>query len=108
MFSSTVFSYIGFAAYYFALICFYFGMILFFSSSSNNFSERLNFINNVLYSFISIFPLTLFFMSFFNSINTELSLLSINSGGLAGDNLSVILNTYANSILLVQYQESFF
>ena len=100
LFSSTVFSYIGFAAYYFALICFYFGMILFFSSSSNNFSERLNFINNVLYSFISIFPLTLFFISFFNSANTELSLLSINSGGLAGDNLSVILNTYANSLVV--------
>ena len=100
LFSSTVFSYIGFAAYYFALICFYFGMILFFSSSSNNFSERLNFINNVLYSFISIFPLTLFFISFFNSANTELSLLSINSGGLAGDNLSVILNTYANSLIV--------
>ena len=100
LFSSTVFSYIGFAAYYFALICFYFGMILFFSSSSNNFSERLNFINNVLYSFISIFPLTLFFISFFNSSNTELSLLSINSGGLAGDNLSVILNTYANSLVV--------
>ena len=75
-------------------------MILFFSSSSNNFSERLNFINNVLYSFISIFPLTLFFISFFNSSNTELSLLSINSGGLAGDNLSVILNTYANSLIV--------
>ena len=100
LFSSTVFSYIGFAAYYFALICFYFGMILFFSSSSNNFSERLNFINNVLYSFISIFPLTLFFISFFNPANTELSLLSINSGGLAGDNLSVILNTYANSLIV--------
>ena len=100
LFSSTVFFYIGFAAYYFALICFYFGMILFFSSSSNNFSERLNFINNVLYSFISIFPLTLFFISFFNSSNTELSLLSINSGGLAGDNLSVILNTYANSLIV--------
>ena len=100
LFSSTVFSYIGFAAYYFALICFYFGMILFFSSSSNNFSERLNFINNVLYSFISIFPLTLFFISFFNSSNTELSLLSINSGGLAGDNLSVILNTYSNSSIV--------
>ncbi len=100
LFSSTVFFYIGFAAYYFALICFYFGMILFFSSSSNNFSERLNFINNVLYSFISIFPLTLFFISFFNSANTELSLLSINSGGLAGDNLSVILNTYANSLIV--------
>jgi len=100
LFSSTVFSYIGFAAYYFALICFYFGMILFFSSSSNNFSERLNFINNVLYSFISIFPLTLFFISFFNSANTELSLLSINPGGLAGDNLSVILNTYANSLIV--------
>ena len=41
LFSSTVFSYIGFAAYYFALICFYFGMILFFSSSSNNFSQDL-------------------------------------------------------------------
>ena len=38
LFSSTVFSYIGFAAYYFALICFYFGMILFFSSSSKDFS----------------------------------------------------------------------
>ena len=100
LFSSTVFSYIGFAAYYFALICFYFGMILFFSSSSKDFSERLNFLNDVLYSFISIFPLTLFFISFFNSSNTELSLLSINSGGLAGDNLSVILNTYANSLIV--------
>ena len=100
LFSSTVFSYIGFAAYYFALICFYFGMILFFSSSSNNFSERLSFVNNVLYSFISIFPLTLFFISFFSSANTELSLLSINSGGLAGDNLSIILSTYANSLIV--------
>ena len=100
LFSSTVFSYIGFAAYYFALICFYFGMILFFSSSSNNFSERLSFVNNVLYSFISIFPLTLFLISFFNSTNTELSLLSINSGGLAGDNLSIILSTYANSLIV--------
>ena len=100
LFSSTVFSYIGFAAYYFALICFYFGMILFFSSSSKDFSERLNFLNNVLYSFISIFPLTLFFVSFVNSTNTELSLLSINTGGLAGDNLLTILSTYANSLVI--------
>ena len=100
LFSSTVFSYIGFTAYYFALICFYFGMVLFFSSSSKDFSDRLNFLNIVLYSFISIFPLTLFFVSFISAENTELSLLSINSGGLAGDNLSIILSTYANSLVI--------
>ena len=100
LFSSTVFSYIGFAAYYFSLICFYFGMFLFFSSSSKDFSERLNFINNVLYSLISIFPLTIFLVSFLSSNNTELGLISINAGGLAGDNLSIILYTYANSLVI--------
>ena len=69
--SSTIFSYIGFAAYYLALSSFYFGMILFFSTSSNDFSERLNFVNTILYSCISIFPLTLFLVSFINANNTE-------------------------------------
>jgi len=98
--SSTIFSYIGYAAYYMSLICFYFGMILFFSPSSKNFSERLNFVNNVLCSFISIFPLTTFFASFLSTMNTEIGLLSINTGGIAGDNLSMIMNTYANSIVI--------
>ena len=98
--SSTIFSYIGFAAYYLALISFYFGMILFFSTSSNDFSERLNFVNTILYSCISIFPLTLFLVSFINPNNTELGILDISSGGLAGYNLNIILNTYASTLVI--------
>jgi len=98
--SSTIFSYIGFAAYYLALSSFYFGMILFFSTSSNDFSERLNFVNTILYSCISIFPLTLFLVSFINANNTELGILDISSGGLAGYNLNIILNTYASTLVI--------
>ena len=98
--SSTIFSYIGFAAYYLALSSFYFGMILFFSTSSNDFSERLNFVNTILYSCISIFPLTLFLVSFINANNTELGILDISSGGLAGHNLNIILNTYASTLVI--------
>ena len=98
--SSTIFSYVGFAAYYLVLISFYFGMILFFSSSSKDFSERLNFLNSILYSCISIFPLTLFFISFINADNTELGILEISSGGLAGNNLFIILNTYASALVI--------
>jgi len=98
--SSTIFSYIGFAAYYLVLSSFYFGMILFFSASSNDFSKRLNFINTILYSCISIFPLTLFFVSFINSNNTELEILDISPGGLAGYNLNLILNTYASTLVI--------
>ena len=98
--SSTIFSYVGFAAYYLVLSSFYFGMILFFSSSSKDFSERLNFLNSILYSCISIFPLTLFFISFINADNTELGILEISSGGLAGNNLFIILNTYATALVI--------
>ena len=98
--SSTIFSYIGFAAYYLVLSSFYFGMILFFSASSNDFSKRLNFINTILYSCISIFPLTLFLVSFINSNNTELEILDISPGGLAGYNLNLILNTYASTLVI--------
>tara|TARA_B100001989_G_scaffold244705_1_gene213736 strand:+ start:417 stop:2531 length:2115 start_codon:yes stop_codon:yes gene_type:complete len=98
--SSTIFSYVGFAGYYFAVSCFYFGAVLFLSSSSKDFSERLNFLNSILYSCISIFPLTLFFVSFINSSNTELGLLDISSGGLAGYNLLIILTTYTNTLVV--------
>lgn len=98
--SSTIFSYIGFAAYYLTLSSFYFGMILFFSTSSNDFSERLNFLNTILYSCISIFPLTLFLVSFINASNTELGILNISSGGLAGYNLNIILSTYASTLVI--------
>ena len=98
--SSTIFSYVGFAAYYLVLSSFYFGMILFFSSSSKDLSERLNFLNSILYSCISIFPLTLFFISFINADNTELGILEISSGGLAGNNLFIILNTYATALVI--------
>ena len=98
--SSTIFSYIGFAGYYFAVSCFYFGAILFLSSSSKDFSERLNFLNSILYSYVSIFPLTLFFVSFIKSSNTELGLLDISSGGLAGYNLLIILTTYTNTLVV--------
>ena len=98
--STTIFSYIGFASYYLALSSFYFGMILFFSTSSNDFSERLNFVNTILYSCISIFPLTLFLVSFINPNNTELGILDISSGGLAGYNLNIILNTYASTLVI--------
>ena len=98
--SSTILSYIGYSSYYLAIICFYFGMILFFSSSSKNFTDRLNFINNVLFGFISIFPLTVFCVSFINTTGTEIDLLSIGSGGIAGNNLSLILNSYMSSLLV--------
>ena len=98
--SSTILSYIGYSSYYLAIICFYFGMILFFSSSSKNFTDRLNFINNVLFGFVSIFPLTVFCVSFINTTGTEIDLLSIGSGGIAGDNLSLILNSYMSSLLV--------
>ena len=98
--SSTILSYIGYSSYYLALICFYFGMILFFSNSSKNLTDRLNFINNVLYAFISIFPLTLFCISFIDTTGTEIGLLSIDSGGIAGSNLSLILGSYLSNLLL--------
>ena len=98
--SSTILSYIGYSSYYLALICFYFGMILFFSNSSKNLTDRLNFINNVLYAFISIFPLTLFCISFIDTAGTEIGLLSIDSGGIAGSNLSLILSSYLSSLVL--------
>ena len=106
--SSTIFSYIGFASYYLALSSFYFGMILFFSTPSNDFSERLNFINTILYSCISIFPLTLFLVSFINANNTELGILDISSGGLAGYNLNIILNTYASTLVIGSISASTF
>ena len=98
--SSTILSYIGYSSYYLALICFYFGMILFFSSSSKNLTERLSFINNVLYGFISIFPLTVFCTSFINTTGSEIDLLSISSGGIAGTNLSLILSSYMSSLII--------
>ena len=98
--SSTILSYIGYSSYYLALICFYFGLILFFSNSSKNLTDRLNFINSVLYAFISIFPLTLFFISFIDTVGTEIGLLSINSGGIAGSNLSLIFSSYLSNTLL--------
>ena len=100
LFSSTVLFYIGYSSYYLALICFYFGMILFFSSSSRTLTDRLNFINNVLYGFISIFPLSLFFVSFIETSGSELSLLAIESGGIAGTNLALILNSSFSSIVV--------
>jgi S-DNA-T family DNA segregation ATPase FtsK/SpoIIIE len=98
--SSTILTYIGYSSYYLALICFYFGMILFFSSSSKNLTERLSFINNVLYGLISIFPLTVFCTTFINTTGSEIHLLSISSGGIAGTNLSLILNSYMSSLVL--------
>jgi S-DNA-T family DNA segregation ATPase FtsK/SpoIIIE len=98
--SSTILSYIGYSSYYLALICFYFGMILFFSSSSKDLTERLSFINNVLYGLISIFPLTVFCTSFINTTGSEIDLLSISSGGIAGTNLSLILSSYMSSLIL--------
>ena len=77
-----------------------FGFILFTSTSSKNFLERLNFLNNILYSCISVFPLAVFFVSFVNANNTELGLLNISSGGLAGYNLFEIFNTYANYLVI--------
>ena len=56
--------------------------------------------NNILYSCISVFPLTVFFVSFINANNTELGLLNISSGGLAGYNLFEIFNTYANYLVI--------
>jgi S-DNA-T family DNA segregation ATPase FtsK/SpoIIIE len=75
-------------------------MILFFSSSSKNLTERLSFINNVLYGLISIFPLTVFCTSFINTTGSEIDLLSISSGGIAGTNLSLILSSYMSSLIL--------
>ena len=98
--SSTILSYIGYSSYYLALICFYFGMILFFSSSSKNLTERLSFMNNVLYGFVSIFPLTVFCTSFINTTGSEIDLLSISSGGIAGTNLSLILSSYMSSLII--------
>ena len=98
--SSSIFSYIGYASYYLVFSSFYFGFILFTSTSSKNFLERLNFLNNILYSCISVFPLTVFFVSFINANNTELGLLNISSGGLAGYNLFEIFNTYANYLVI--------
>ena len=66
--SSSIFSYIGYASYYLVFSSFYFGFILFTSTSSKNFLERLNFLNNILYSCISVFPLTVFFVSFINAV----------------------------------------
>ena len=94
LFSSISLSYIGYSSYYLTLIFFYFGMVLFFSSSSKDLSERLNFINHILFAFISIFPLSLFLMSFVDSSTHQVAILEISSGGIAGENLALITSNY--------------
>ncbi len=76
LFSSTILFYLGYASYYFAFMLSYFGIVLFISNRSSNFFERLSLFNKFMFSLISIFPLAVFYASFFNS-----------AGGMAGDNL---------------------
>ena len=89
LFSSTMLFYLGYASYYFALILAYFGVVLFVSSTSSNFFERINLFNRFMLSLISIFPLAVFYASFFNS-----------TGGMAGDNLLSSAEAYLNNFWL--------
>ena len=85
LFSSTMLFYLGYASYYFALMLSYFGIVLFVSSTSSNFFERINLFNRFMLSLISIFPLAVFYASFFNDI-----------GGIAGESLLNSMGTYLN------------
>ena len=89
LFSSTMLFYLGYASYYFAFMLSYFGIVLFISNRSSNFFERLSLFNKFMFSLISIFPLAVFYASFFNS-----------AGGMAGDNLLSSAETYLNKFLL--------
>jgi DNA segregation ATPase FtsK/SpoIIIE and related proteins len=81
--------YLGYASYYFALILSYFGIVLFVSSTSSSFFERINLFNRFMLSLISIFPLAVFYASFFNDI-----------GGIAGESLLNSMGTYLNKFWL--------
>ena len=89
LFSSTMLFYLGYASYYFALMLAYFGVVLFISSTSSNFFERINLFNRFMLSLISIFPLAVFYASFFNDI-----------GGIAGESLLNSMGTYLNKFWL--------
>ena len=89
LFSSTMLFYLGYASYYFALMLSYFGIVLFVSSTSSNFFERINLFNRFMLSLISIFPLAVFYASFFNDI-----------GGIAGESLLNSMGTYLNKFWL--------
>ena len=89
LFSSTMLFYLGYASYYFAFMLSYFGIVLFASNRSSNFFERLSLFNRFMFSLISIFPLAVFYASFFNS-----------TGGMAGDNLLSSAEAYLNKFWL--------
>ena len=89
LFSSTMLFYLGYASYYFALMLSYFGIVLFVSSTSSSFFERINLFNRFMLSLISIFPLAVFYASFFNDI-----------GGIAGESLLNSMGTYLNKFWL--------
>ena len=98
LFSLTFLGFIGYSSYYLTLIFFYFGMKLFFSPSSKDFSERINFINHILFSFISVFPLSLFMISFVDTSTHQIGLLGLSSGGVAGENLALVSSSYLSNI----------
>ena len=100
LFSNGLFSYIGLSAYYFCLINFYFGAVMFFTKPSKTFAERLTSFNNFLFSLVSLFPLSLFFSSLMPNTPLQISSAGIDTGGVAGMNLVLILGDMINVVLL--------
>ena len=100
LFSNSLFSYIGLSAYYFCLVNFYFGMVMFFTEPSKTFSERLTSFNHLLFSLISLFPLSLFFSAMLPDTALQISSAGINTGGVAGMNLLLILGDTLNALWL--------
>ena len=100
LFSNSLFSYIGLSAYYFCLVNFYFGMVMFFTEPSKTFSERLTSFNHLLFSLISLFPLSLFFSAMLPDTALQISSAGINTGGVAGMNLLLIFGDTLNALWL--------
>ena len=100
LFSNSLFSYIGLSAYYFCLVNFYFGLVMFFTEPSKTFSERLTSFNHLLFSLISLFPLSLFFSAIFPDTALQISSAGINTGGVAGMNLLLIFGDTLNAMWL--------
>tara|TARA_B100001996_G_scaffold228648_1_gene176172 strand:- start:464 stop:2536 length:2073 start_codon:yes stop_codon:yes gene_type:complete len=89
LFSSTILFYLGYTSYYLALMLLYFGIVLLILKPASNFFEQISLFNKFIFSLISIFPLAVFYTSFFNG-----------AGGLAGDSLLSSIEIYLDKFWL--------
>ncbi len=92
LFSNSIFVNIGLSGFYFCFVIFYFGMLMFFTKPSKELTDKLSSLNYFLLSLISIFPLSVFFASFFQETSLQITLAGIPTGGIAGLNLLEIIN----------------